>query len=141
MLKSEIRVGESYVIGGHGLGRALVLEPPEAAPYRNRKFTVKVEYPDAPASTPDHRRKMVASTTDISRKWNEEDQKRFEKMQRAIEDQRGWQEELLLAGYDGVVHVSTNMKIQITFSGRAAELVLEKLTGHEIPEDKKGEYA
>ena len=138
MLKAEIKVGESYLASGTGLGRAEVIAEPELDPYRSRRYNVKVNYPDAPPDTPETRKSQTIATGDIVRLWTPEDQQRFENRLLIAEEQRGWQEELQLAGYDGRVQIGADRSMRITFTGRAAERVLEILTGHEIPDEKKG---
>ena len=141
MRKADIKVGGSYLVGGHGRGRAVVISEPTPHPYRGRRFQGVVEYPDAPVTLGQtHKENVTTDLEDIVREWLPKDQERFEHMIQRIEDQRGWQEELRNAGFDGTVHITHDDELHLSFSGRAAELAIEKLTGHEFPEEKRGEY-
>lgn len=137
MLKAEIKVGQSYYVNGFSMGRAVVISEPEPHPWRGRKFEVQVEYPDSQLDDEGNHRKSKVATSDITRIWSNEDQKEFEIYKERLEDQRGWTEELHLAGFDGNLRIHSDNSMHLSFQGRAAELVLEKLTGIEIPEEKK----
>lgn len=139
MLVKDIEVGKDYFIGGIALGKARILSKPTHKYVGGRIFEVEVEYPDAPPTTLESRRKRTVETRNISRLWEDKDQEQFERIQQNIENKRGWEEELHLAGFDGVVTYDTynNDKISILFKGMNAERVLEKLTGIEFPEEQK----
>lgn len=139
MLVKDIKVGGYYFAGGVAMGKALVMSQPTRKYVGGRTFEVEVFYPDAPPTTLESRRKRIIETKDISRLWRDDDQKQFEHMQQNIENKRGWEEELRMAGFDGVVNYDrfNDDRISVSFGGLSAERVLEKLTGIEFPEEQK----
>lgn len=136
MLKNKIKVGESYLVGGHGIGRSVVQSEPELDPYSTRNYKVLIDHPDAPPDTIEARKKYKISTKEILREWTEDDQKKFESMLKIVENKRGWEEELSLLGFNGNIRVDDEGVISyVGFSGYFAERVIEALTGHTFPKE------
>lgn len=135
MIVKEIKVGGDYFVGGFAMGRAHVVSEPERKYPNSRIFHVEVEYPDAGPEIHNARKTTKMQTKDILREWTTIDQEKFKKSREKIENKRGWEEELRQAGFDGVVNYEHDGKIYVTFRGRAAEILLQHLTGHEMPKD------